>query len=80
MASLTIRNLEEAVKLGLRRSAAERGVSMEKGARAVLREAALRPVVPRDLGAAIAARFASLGGVAIDVPERGGDRPLPTFE
>ena len=82
MASLTIRNLDEAVKQGLRQRAAERGVSMEEEARAVLRSAALMPSVPRDLGAAIQARFAPLGGVdLLDViPPREPGRTIPTFD
>lgn len=65
MASLTIRNLDEAVKQGLRRRAAERGVSMEEEARAVLRAAAVASPSPRDLGEAIRARFVPLGGVEL---------------
>jgi antitoxin FitA len=82
MASLTIRNLDEAVKQGLRRRAAERGVSMEEEARAVLRAAALASPGPRDLGAAIRARFAPLGGVEIleRVPPREPGRSVPTFD
>jgi plasmid stability protein len=79
MASLTIRNLDEAVKQGLRRRAAERGVSMEEEARAVLRAATLLTPGPRDLGAAIRARFAPLGGVELGhrIPPREGGRLVP---
>lgn len=79
MASLTIRNLDEAVKQGLRRRAAERGVSMEEEARAVLRAAALPSSGPRDLGAAIRARFAPLGGVELGerIPPRERGRIIP---
>lgn len=79
MASLTIRNLDEAVKQGLRRRAAERGVSMEEEARAVLRMAALASSPPRDLGAAIQARFAPLGGVDLShrIPQRDRGRLVP---
>ena len=82
MASLTIRNLDEAVKQGLRRRAAERGVSMEEEARAVLRAAALAPAGPRDLGAAIQARFAPLGGVELGdrIPPREHGRIIPFAE
>lgn len=81
MASLTIRNLDEAVKRGLRRRAAERGVSMEEEARTILRAAALPLPSSRDLGAVIRARFASLGGEELvgHIPSREGDRPIPTF-
>lgn len=79
MASLTIRNLDEAVKQGLRRRAVERGVSMEEEARAVLRAAALAPPGPRDLGRTIQARFAPLGGVDLDgiLPAREQGRLAP---
>lgn len=82
MASLTIRNLDEAVKQGLRRRAAERGVSMEEEARAVLRAAALTSLAPSDLGAAIRARFAPLGGVEIleGILPREPGRTAPTFD
>lgn len=65
MASLTIRNLDEAVKQGLRLRAAKRGVSMEEEARAMLCAAALAPSGPRDFAAAIWGRFAPLGGVEL---------------
>lgn len=82
MASLTIRNLDDAVKQGLRRRAAERGVSMEEEARAVLRAAALTSPAPRDLGAAIRARFAPIGGLELlnAVPPRELGRTAPTFD
>ena len=81
MASLTIRNLDEAMKQGLRRRAAERGVSMEE-ARTVLRAAALMPSVPSDLGAAIQARFGPLGGVNLleVIPSREPGRTIPTID
>jgi plasmid stability protein len=79
MASLTIRNLDEAVKQGLRLRAAERGVSMEEEARAVLRAAALTSSAPRDLGRSIQARFARIGGVDLDgiLPSREQGRLVP---
>ena len=82
MASLTIRNLDETVKQGLRRRAAERGVSMEEEARAVLRAAALASPPPRDLGATIRARFEPLGGVEIleAVPAHEPGRTTPMFD
>ena len=82
MASLTIRNLDEAVKQGLRLRAAERGVSMEEEARAVLRAATLGSPGPRDLGAAIRARFAPLGGVEFGdrIPPREHGRIIPFAE
>jgi antitoxin FitA len=67
MATMTIRNLDEALKARLRVRAAEHGKSMEEEARDILR-AALSTVggTPVDLGRAIHARFAAVGGV--DLP------------
>jgi len=61
MASIIIRNLEEDVKGRLKLRAAGRGVSMEEEARDILRQAVGAADPRADLGAAIAARFASLG-------------------
>ena len=82
MASLIVRNLDEAVKQGLRRRAAERGVSMEEEARTILRAAAMASPGPRDLGAAIRARFAPLDGVEIAeaIPPRERGLRIPTFD
>lgn len=67
MASMTIRNIDEALKRRLRVQAAEHGRSMEEEARDILR-AALSTEAPRsnNLVDAIRTRFAPLGGV--DVP------------
>lgn len=80
MASLTIRNLDDAVKQRLRIRAAEHGRSMEEEARDILRAAveAVRP--PRDLGRAIHDRFAAAGGVELDLPARGPMREPPSFD
>ncbi len=78
MASITIRNLDDGVKRRLRVRAAENGRSMEEEARDVLRRA-VGEAPPKDLGRAIHARFAALGGVDLDLPERGPMRPPPEF-
>jgi plasmid stability protein len=68
MASITIRNLDEPLKARLRIQAAVHGRSMEDEARDILRTAlSQQPVPPKNLAAAIRARFAPLGGV--DLPE-----------
>lgn len=68
MASMTIRNIDEALKARLRIRAAEHGRSMEEEARDILR-AALSATAPRpdNLFDAIRAHFGPLGGV--DLPE-----------
>ena len=70
MASITIRNLDEALKRSLRIRAAEHGRSMEEEARDILRQAMSRPAPAADLGLAIHRRFAALGGVELDLAAR----------
>lgn len=68
MASMTIRNLEEALKARLRVRAARHGKSMEDEARDILRAAlATEKARPKNLARSIRARIAPLGGV--DLPE-----------
>lgn len=63
MASIIIRNLEDDVKARLKLRAAGNGRSMEEEARDILRSA-MGSADPRaDLGLAINARFAALGGL-----------------
>jgi plasmid stability protein len=70
MASITIRNLEEATKRKLKIRAAMRGHSMEQEAREILKSA-LRQTPPKpktgaDLVASIRRRFAPFGGVELE--------------
>jgi antitoxin FitA len=69
MATLTVRNLDAALKARLRVRAAEHGRSMEAEARAILRETLLTPA-GGPLGSRIHQRFATVGGVEIDEPSR----------
>ena len=80
MASITIRNLDDDVKRRLRVRAAEHGRSMEEEARDILRQVVGQPSAPRNLGQAIHARFAALGGINLPQPQRGPMRPIPDFE
>lgn len=70
MASMTIRNLSDDIKQRLRLRAAEHGHSMEEEARAILRAALTEQVPHTNLARAIHDRFASLGGVELDIPPR----------
>ncbi len=72
MATLTIRNLDQAVKERLRVRAAEHGRSMEAEARRILEAALAEPLHPaqRNLYERIHARFAALGGVDLDLVPR----------
>ena len=80
MASITIRNLEDDVKHRLRVRAAEHGRSMEEEARDILRQVVGQSSAPRNLGQAIHARFAALGGADLALPVRTTMRPTPDFE
>ncbi len=80
MASITVRNLEEGLKRRLRIRAAENGKSMEQEARDILRAALYaQPASGEDLVRAIRDRFASLGGVELDLPPREPMREPPDF-
>ena len=67
------------LKRRLRVRAAENGRSMEEEARDILRRTVGEAPPPKDLGRAIHARFAALGGVELELPERGPMRPPPDF-
>ena len=80
MATLTIRNLDDAVRDRLRQRAAGHGHSREEEVRQILRQV----VKPADtaatsegLGSRIHHHFARLGGVELELPAR-SDRPSAT--
>jgi plasmid stability protein len=80
MAVMTIRNIDDAIKVRLRVRAALNGRSMEEEARDILRAALSSDVPqPRNLADAIRERFGALHG--IDLPElpREPIRPLVDF-
>ncbi len=82
MATLTIRNLDHAVKERLRVRAAEHGHSMEAEARRILQSElgeSKRPV-ERNLYERVHTRFAALGGVDLDLPPREPVREPPRFD
>ncbi|MFP4430675.1 MAG: FitA-like ribbon-helix-helix domain-containing protein [Spirochaetaceae bacterium] len=75
MASITIRNLDDSVKAGLRLRAARNNRSMEEEARRILAEAVKESGREgRGLGTAIHKRFLAAGGVELEVAER-SERP-----
>ncbi|MFE3838495.1 FitA-like ribbon-helix-helix domain-containing protein [Pseudogemmobacter sonorensis] len=80
MANITIRNLDDAVKHGLRIRAARHGRSMEDEVRHILRDAVDSPAKPLDLSARIRARVAEFGGVELDLPPRDAMREPPAFD
>ena len=80
MASITIRNLDEALKRKLRLRAAHRNHSMENEARDILRIALARETASSDnLYDALRRRSEPLGGIDLVLPPRGPIRDPPDF-
>lgn len=69
MAALTVRGLDDEVKERLRVRAARHGHSMEAEVRLIL-EAAVAAEASYGLGRRLHARFAALGGVDLELPQR----------
>ena len=80
MASITIRKLDDNVKARLKIRAAKRGRSMEEEVRQILRAAVYETTSQTNLGKAIHRRFAALGGVDLQLPEREPMSEPPSFE
>ncbi|PPQ25895.1 FitA-like ribbon-helix-helix domain-containing protein [Rhodopila globiformis] len=82
MSSITIRNLDPAIKERLRIRAAEHGHSMEAEAHRIL-QAALQ-ASPRRRARSfydrIHDRFAALGGIDLELPPREPGREPPRFD
>lgn len=78
MASITIRNLDDALKQRLRVQAAEHGSSMEEEAREILRRALSSP--RQRIGSSIHERFAESGGLNVSPLPREEIRPPVDFE
>jgi plasmid stability protein len=71
MATLTIRDLDDGLKLKLRLRAASQNRSMEEEARQILRAALGEPALPRStLVARVKSRFEGLGDVRLDIEPR----------
>ena len=70
MSTLTVRNIEPAIKDKLRMMAASHGRSMEEEVRMILRSALAQSGAPGGLGTRVHARFAAIGGVDLNVPAR----------
>ena len=81
IASIIVRNLDDALKRRLRIRAAQNGRSMEAEIRDILQTAlSNKPTAPENLASAIRARFAPLGGVDLDLPPRSPMRKPPRFD
>ncbi len=70
MAAVTVRNLDDQVKERLRLRAAVHGRSMESEIRTILAEAVSEPGDRDGLFTTMLNRFASIGGVELDLPAR----------
>ena len=83
MATLTIRNLDNAVRDRLRRRAAEHGHSMEEEVRQILRQEVepTKPAATKEgLGSRIHNHFARLGGLELELPARNDTPTAASFE
>lgn len=69
MATLTIRDIDDQLKARLRIRAAEHGRSMEAEVRAILHDTLTR-TAPDRLGSRVHLRFATIGDVDLDLPDR----------
>lgn len=79
MASLTVRNIDESIKAGLRMSAAEHGRSMEEEVRQILKQFLLRKRSSAGIGSCISRRFAVIGGLDLAEGQRSNPRRPPAF-
>jgi plasmid stability protein len=82
MVTLTIRNVDAAVKERLRVRAARHGRSMEAEVRSILSAAVAgdRDLPEPNLAEAIRRRFAPLGGVDLDLPPAAFVGAPPSFD
>lgn len=80
MASIAIRNLDEATKHKLRVRAAKLNRSMEEEARNILCSALAEEPPETPLAERIQARFQRLGGTELPVVEREGIHQPPDFK
>jgi len=74
LTTLTIRNIDPAVKDRLRQVAAAHGQSMEEEVRTILRSVLMRPEPASGLASRLHARMFALGGLELELPPR-AERP-----
>ena len=82
MASITIRDLDQAVKKRIKLLAVNHGRSMEAEARDILTRAASVQQQPKNLARSIRNRLAKYGldGIEFDIPPRTENREPPDFK
>ena len=77
MSSITIRNLDDNIKVGLRRQAALHGRSMEEEVRQILRKSVMPVQEAGSFAQRIHQRFAKIGANDLPIPERQTVRKPP---
>lgn len=83
MATLTIRNLDDELKVSLRVQAALHGQSMEEEVRSILRQALGKPASAKGLGQRLLGRFqgvAGAGALSLPLPQRSLPRAAPAWD
>ena len=80
MATLTIRNLDEGLKMRLRGEAARHGRSMEEEVRQILRERLSAETHEEELGTTLHRRFAATGGVELEPSTPNKPRTEPDLQ
>ena len=80
MATMTIRNLDDDLKMQLRVRAARHGQSMEEEVRSILRNAVkTEPLSGQSLVDSIRAMVEPYGGIELELPPREPQRDPPDF-
>jgi plasmid stability protein len=80
MAAITVRNLDDQVKHRLRVRAARHGRSMEAEARAIIVDAVGEEDQSENFLMALHRRFAEIGGVDLELPERNSTPRVVDFD
>lgn len=80
MANITIRNLDEAIKVRLRLRAAQHGCSMEEEARMILRQSLMFASIDPKFAQRVQRRFADFGLDELQLPDRQLVRYPPVME
>jgi plasmid stability protein len=80
MASITVRNLDEAIKRRLRMRAAQHGWSMEQEIRRILQESVSEQTAQGNFAERVHSRFADIGVDQLPVPPRRPARVPPAFD
>ena len=80
MTQITIRNLDDAVRLKLRTRAAAKGRSLEAELRDIVTRAASEAEPPVHVGRSILQRFQAVGGFDLEIAPRSKARDVPDFE